>query len=160
MINSHNIKYPTYEQVVWLYDRVVELSDGGVKGFRDKGELLYLLDIVKNDLYFPSFLSKLVLLISRICVGHIFIDGNKRMGLAVGGLFLQLNGLYKTEMSYLQRMEAVTYHIAAGNVDEKLLSRVIECIVAGIDYDERLKYELCVAFNHNPVDSCSLQSEY
>lgn len=154
MINLYNIKYPKHEQIIWLYDRIIELSNGGVKGFRDEGELLYLLDIVKNDLYFPSFLSKLVLLISRVCAGHIFIDGNKRMGLALGGLFLQLNGLYRNEMLYLQRMEAMTYHIAAGNIDERLLIRVLECIINRIDYDEQLKYELCMAFNHNPVDYC------
>ena len=46
-----SLKYPTYEQVIWLYDRVVEISDGGIKGFRDEGELLYVLEAIKNDDY-------------------------------------------------------------------------------------------------------------
>ena len=62
ILDIRYIKYPTYEQVVWLYDRVVEISDGGIKGFRDEGELLYVLEMVKNDLYFPSFMSKLSLI--------------------------------------------------------------------------------------------------
>ena len=146
------IQYPTYEQIVWLYDRVVEISDGGIKGFRDEGELLYVLEIVKNDLYFPSFISKLSLLVHRVCDGHIFADGNKRMGLALGGLFLQLNGLYKSDMKYIQRMESITYHIAAGNVNEELLSRVLCAIISYQDYDEELKYELCAAFANRPID--------
>ena len=146
-LGTDSIKYPSYDQVLWLYDRVVEISDGGIKGFRDEGELLYVLDTVKNDDYFPTFISKLSFLIHRVCDGHIFKDGNKRMGLAIGGLFLQLNGLYKSNMMYIQRMEAITYHIAAGNINENLLIKVLESIINRKDYDEELKYELYAAFD-------------
>ena len=159
IFDTRYIKYPTYEQVVWLYDRVVEISDGGIKGFRDQGELSYVLDIVKNDSYFPSFVSKLSLLVHRVCDGHIFADGNKRMGLALGGLFLQLNGLYKSDMKYIQRMESITYHIAAGNVNEELLNKVLCAIINYQDYDEELKYELCIAFANKPIDHLVLNNE-
>ena len=153
MIHSiSSIKYPTYEQVVWLYDRVVKISDGGIKGFRDKGELLYVLDMMKNDVYFSSFISKLTFLIHRVCGGHVFSDGNKRMGLALGGLFLHLNGLYQSDMMYIQRMESITYHIAAGNINDELLTKVLTAIIEFQDYDEDLKYELCLAFDCNPID--------
>lgn len=151
-LGTDSIKYPSYDQVLWLYDRVVEISDGGIKGFRDEGELLYVLDTVKNDDYFPTLISKLSFLIHRVCDGHIFKDGNKRMGLAIGGLFLQLNGLYKSNMMYIQRMEAITYHIAAGNINENLLIKVLESIINRKDYDEELKYELYVAFDNNSID--------
>ena len=148
------IKYPNYEQVIWLYDRVVEISDGGIKGFRDEGELLYVLEAIKNDDYFPNFISKLAFIIHRVCDGHIFKDGNKRMGLALGGLFLQLNGLYKSNMMYIQRMESITYHIAAGNINSTLLTKVLESIISKEDYDEDLKIELLTAFENNQVDYC------
>lgn len=148
------LKYPTYEQVIWLYDRVVEISDGGIKGFRDEGELLYVLEAIKNDDYFPDFISKLAFIIHRVCDGHIFKDGNKRMGLALGGLFLQLNGLYKSNMMYIQRMESITYHIAAGNINSTLLTKVLESIINKEDYDEDLKIELLTAFENNQVDYC------
>lgn len=146
------IKYPSYEQVMWLYDRVVYISDGGIKGFRDEGELLYVLDAIKNDDYFPNFLSKLSFIIHRVCDGHIFNDGNKRMGLALGGLFLQLNGLYNSNMMYIQRMEAISYHIAAGNINSTLLTKVLDSIINNKDYDEELKIELLAAFDKNQVD--------
>lgn len=151
-ITIDKIKYPTYEQVVWLYDRVVEISDGGIKGFRDEGELLYVLEMIENDEYFPSFLSKLVFLVHRVCGGHIFLDGNKRMGLALGGLFLYINDLYHSNMMYIQRMESITYHIASGNIDDILLAKILESIISKQDYDEELKYELCVAFSNKSID--------
>ena len=153
-ITIDNIKYPTYEQVAWLYDRVVEISDGGIKGFRDEGEVLYVLEMIKNNEYFPTFLSKLTFLVHRVCDGHIFLDGNKRMGLALGGFFLHINGLYHTNMMYIQRMESITYHIAACNVDDILLSKILDCIISKQDYDEELKCELCIAFSNNSIDYC------
>ena len=136
------IKYPTYADVMWLYDRVIEASDGGLKGFRDEGELLYVLDFVQNDMYFPDFLSKMTFLVHRVCHGHIFLDGNKRIGLAIGGLFLSINGIYKPSLDYLGRMEIVSYHIASGNIDEDLLKNLLADIIAGKDYNENLKLEL------------------
>lgn len=136
------IKYPTYVDVMWLYDRVIEASDGGLKGFRDEGELLYVLEVVQNDVYFPDFISKMTFLIHRVCHGHIFLDGNKRMGLAIGGLFLSINGVYKSSLDYMGRMEIVSYHIAAGNIDEDLLKNLLVEIVKGRDYDENLKLDL------------------
>ena len=136
------IKYPTYRDVMWLYDRVIEASDGGVKGFRDEGELLYVLEVVQNDEYFPDFISKMAFLIHRVCHGHIYLDGNKRMGLAIGGLFMSMNGLYKSSLDYLGRMEIVSYHIASGNISEELLKTLLVDIVNGKDYNENLKLEL------------------
>ncbi len=136
------IKYPTYRDVMWLYDRVIEASDGGVKGFRDEGELFYVLEVVQNDEYFPDFISKMAFLIHRVCHGHIYLDGNKRMGLAIGGLFMSMNGLYKSSLDYLGRMEIVSYHIASGNINEELLKNLLVDIVNGRDYNENLKLEL------------------
>lgn len=76
------------------------------------------------------------------------------MGLALGGLFLQLNGLYKSNMMYIQRMESITYHIAAGNINSTLLTKVLESIISKEDYDEDLKIELLTAFENNKVDYC------
>ncbi len=142
MVKTRTINYPTYAQVMWLYDRVVDASDGGVKGFRDEGELLYVLDMVHNDEYFPDFISKMTFLIHRVCHGHIFLDGNKRMGLAVGGLFMSINGIYKSSLLYIQRMEMISYHIAAGSIDEDLLNSLLHCIVNGKEYSESLQMEL------------------
>ena len=127
---------------MWLYDRVIEASDGGVKGFRDEGELFYVLEVVQNDEYFPDFISKMAFLIHRVCHGHIYLDGNKRMGLAIGGLFMSMNGLYKSSLDYLGRMEIVSYHIASGNINEELLKNLLVDIVNGRDYNENLKLEL------------------
>lgn len=76
------------------------------------------------------------------------------MGLAFGGLFLQLNGLYKSNMMYIQRMESITYYIAAGNINSTLLTKVLESIISKEDYDEDLKIELLTAFENNQVDYC------
>ena len=40
-----------------------------------------VMEFVQNDLYYPTFEDKLTFLVSRICTGHLFDDGNKRRGL-------------------------------------------------------------------------------
>ena len=49
-------------------------------------------------------------------------------------------------------MEPITYHIAAGNIDDILLTKILESIIRKQDYEEELKYELCAAFSNNSID--------
>lgn len=58
---------------------MIFICDGGIKGYRDKGSLEYLLEIIKDDDYFPDIVSKVSRLTYGISHGHVFSDGNKRM---------------------------------------------------------------------------------
>lgn len=131
--------YPSTDQIEWLYDNMIFLCDGGVKGYRDFGSLQYLLEIIKDDDYFPGLIPKLSRLIFGISHGHIFSDGNKRMGMISGAFFLSINGLYDSRRQFLDRMESITLHIANGNIDETLLPLILAPIIQGEDYPENVK---------------------
>lgn len=131
--------YPTFEQIDWLYETMLFICDGGIKGYRDKGSLEYLLEIIKDDDYFPDIVSKVSRLTYGISHGHVFSDGNKRMGMIAGAYFLSINGLYNPSYCYLQRMESITLHIANGNIDEELLPLIMRSLIQGNDYPEDVK---------------------
>jgi death on curing protein len=55
--------------------------------------------------------------------GHCFADGNKRVGLAVALIFLELNGLELAADVTNDDVVAITLATASGEVDESMLTR-------------------------------------
>ena len=82
------IQYITWDELLRVYEKTVDESGGGFSGIRDRERLESVLEFVQNDLYYPTFEDKLTFLVSRICTGHLFDDGNKRMSLTLGVYFL------------------------------------------------------------------------
>jgi death-on-curing protein len=54
-------------------------------------------------------------------------------------------------MQFMQRMEAIVYHIAASNIDDKLLLRIMNCIVECRDFDENLKIDIIHAMESGKI---------
>jgi len=81
--------------------------------------------------------------------GHFFNDGNKRIALTLGTYFLHKNGHFWAAAQFMQRMEAIVYHIAASNIDDDLLARIMVFIVDCQDFDERLKIDIINAMQKN-----------
>jgi len=135
----NEIQYISYEEAVDVYQKTIEKSGGGFSGIRDKGGIESVLDFIQNDLYYPDFVSKLRYLVFRFCSEHFFSDGNKRISLTLGTYFLHKNGHFWAATQFMQRMEAIVYHIAASNIDDELLQRIMAYIVDCQDFDERLK---------------------
>ena len=52
----------------------------------------------------------------------------------------------------MSQLEAIVYHIAASNIDEDLLHRIIHCIVNEQDYDEELKIDIANAISNNSLE--------
>ncbi len=73
------IQYITWDELLHVYEKTVDESGGGFSGIRDRERLESVLEFVQNDLYYPKFEDKLTFLVSRICTGHLFDDGNKRI---------------------------------------------------------------------------------
>ena len=44
-------------------------------------------------------------------------------------------------------MESIVYHVAASNVDQDLLHRIMACFMDGSDYDEELKIDIANAMS-------------
>lgn len=92
----------TEQQVLAVHSRMIEMT-GGVDGVRDNS----LLDSALNapfqtfdgkELY-PALLSKAAVMCRSIISNHPFVDGNKRIGIHVMLIFLELNGI---ELQYSQ----------------------------------------------------------
>jgi death-on-curing protein len=139
---SNDIIYPTFDQVKQVYDKTIEKSGGGLSGIRDEGGILATLEFVRNDDYYPSFTDKLSYLVYGFCHGHYFLDGNKRIALTIGVFFLLQNGYYCAAQNFMEKVEAIIYHVASGKVDRELLNEVLICVVNGFDYSDELKIDL------------------
>ena len=68
----------------------------GTYQFLHEDQLSYLVDVVKakfgdSELY-PSIYQKAAVYARQIISGHIFLDGNKRIGMHCAILFLEFNG--------------------------------------------------------------------
>ena len=46
------------------------------------------------------------------------------------------------DLSFMQWMETIIYHIAAGHIDKDLLQRIITCYMANEDYPEGPKLDI------------------
>ena len=147
----NEIQYITLDELLNVYSKTIEDSDGGFAGLRDKGRIESVLEFLQDDLFYPTFESKLTFLVSRICRGHMFYDGNKRMSLTLGVYFLHKNGYYWAATTFMTHMAAIIMHVAAGNINDEMLGRIIPYVIKGEDFDEALKLEMAEAMSKNAL---------
>lgn len=86
--------YLTAAQVLFIHARLIA-ETGGATGIRDLGLLEAAVARPKatfdgKDLY-PEIVTKAAALMASLVRNHPFIDGNKRVGVAAAGIFLQQN---------------------------------------------------------------------
>jgi death-on-curing protein len=149
---SEELKYIDYDEALVVYHKTVVASGGGLHGVKDEGGIRKVLEFVQNDLYYPTFIDKLTYLVFGLCTGHYFEDSNKRVSLTIGVWFLVNNGYYWHAYSFMQCMEAIIYHVAAGRIDKDLLQRIITCFMNNEDYPEDLKLDIIHAISDNPTE--------
>jgi death-on-curing protein len=149
----NEVQYISFDEVLTVYQKTIEKSGGGFSGIRDEGGIKSILEFVQNDLYYPDFVSKLSYLVFRFCSGHFFNDGNKRVALTLGTYFLYKNEHYWAALQFMQRMEAIVYHIAASHIDDGLLIRIMHYIVDYQDFDERLKMDIIHAMEKGDISN-------
>ena len=77
---------------------ILEVAEGHVGNYQllNENQLRYLVEAVSGkfgdtELY-PTLLQKAAVYAHHIITGHIFFDGNKRVGLHCAILFLEFNG--------------------------------------------------------------------
>jgi len=81
-------------------------------------------------------------LIWGACKFHCFTDGNKRIAISLGAQFLLINGYLVLAAKFIQYMENISYHVAAGNIDNDLLHRIVLALLDGNEEEESLKLEI------------------
>ena len=111
------IIYISNEQAIETHKKTIMYSGGGSYEALNIGYLYSVLDHIQNDDYYPTFEDKLVHLIWSINRNHSFSDGNKRLSITLGAQFLLLNGYMFCVKRFMEEMENISYHLAAGRID-------------------------------------------
>lgn len=129
-------------EVISIHGKTIEISGGGADGIINIGALEAALDHVRNDMYYPEFVDKLTHLFFVANKGHCFQDGNKRIAISLGALFLLKNGYLSVIERFLHKMEIISYHLAAGRIDKEFLREIILSVIYEDDYSEAIKLRL------------------
>lgn len=140
------IIYISNEQAIETHKKTIMYSGGGSYEVLNIGYLYSLLEHIQNDDYYPTFEDKLVHLVWSINRNHSFSDGNKRLSITLGAQFLLLNGYMFCVKRFMEEMENISYHLAAGRIDKELLHKLIHSFLEGEDdFDEEVKLEYLLA---------------
>lgn len=93
------MRYLTKKEIIFVNERTVKIHGGQYLkpfNFLNEGPLDYLVDIVSADLFgapiYPKISDKAGVYMFNLITNHIFQDGNKRTGLEIAILFLDMNG--------------------------------------------------------------------
>lgn len=146
------IYFTDIDEVIAIHQKTIEVSGGGAHGILSLDSLDCALEQIQIEDYYPRFEDKLTHLVWVANKSHGFQDGNKRIAIAVGGMFLFKNGYMSVVKEFMYKMESISYHVAAGNIDKELLHEVISSILYEDDYSETLKVKLIEAFSRNLID--------
>lgn len=136
-------------ELVSLHQKTIEVSGGGTVGILSLNSLCAALDHIQNDDYYPTFEDKLIHLFYVANKSHSFQDGNKRIAITVGSIFLLKNGYINAAKEFLYRMEIISYHVAASNIDKELLHEIITSILNEADFSEELKLKIACAISQD-----------
>ena len=93
----------SYENIVLFHEKIIQ-ETGGSTGIRDRGLIESALNRAfmtydGKDLY-PSINEKIAVLAHSLISNHGFVDGNKRIGVAVMVILLKMNNI---KVSYTQK---------------------------------------------------------
>lgn len=137
------IQYITIEQAIETHKKTILYSGGGVYGHLNVGQLESVLEHIKNDDYYPTFIDKLTHLFFCACKFHCFEDGNKRIAITLSAYFLLLNGHMAIAKDFFVIMENISYEVASGKISKELLHRIMTTIMdSTYNHDEELKLEI------------------
>ncbi|HGD4686068.1 TPA: type II toxin-antitoxin system death-on-curing family toxin [Streptococcus agalactiae] len=115
----------TVEQVIELHSRLIQAT-GGLDGVRDAGLVESSLSSAFSSYFgiekYPSIEEKAVRLCYSLVNNHAFLDGNKRIGVYVMIIFLELNG------------------IVLNQTDEEIVKLGLGVAASELDYNAILEY--------------------
>lgn len=136
------IHYLSLQEVLQLHSKTVEISGGGSSEILNIGQIESILEHIKNDDYYPTFLDKLTHLFFGFCKFHCFADGNKRAAIVMSEAFLLYNGYLFASRVFIRESENISIHVADSCISKKFLNRLLNAILTGtFDTDEKLKLE-------------------
>lgn len=92
-------RYLTGEEVLYIHHQIIELV-GGSHGVRDMNLFLSTIERPQTAVFgeeqFPTLFDKAATYLENFSQYQLFVDGNKRTGLAAATRFLYVNGFELT----------------------------------------------------------------
>ncbi len=146
------IYFKSIDDIIAIHKKTIEASGGGMDGIINLNSLDCAIEQIQNDDYYPEFSDKLTHLFWVANKSHGFQDGNKRIAITTCSMFLLMNGYMSIVKDFMFRMETISYHVAAGNIDRDLLHQIITSLLYEEDFSEELKLKLVEAFSNGDID--------
>jgi death on curing protein len=117
------VDYLSIEQILLLHELQMDRF-GGSRGLRDRGGLESAaarpaMTFGGEDLY-PDIAAKAAALMHLLVMNHPFVEGNKRVGISVAELFLELNGVRLGAQD--EDLEELTLSVARAELDAESLA--------------------------------------
>jgi len=148
------IYFKNIDEIIAIHKKTIAASGGGgADGILNLSSLECAIEQIQNDDYYPNFEDKLTHLFWVSNKSHGFQDGNKRIAITSCSMFLLMNGYMAVVKDFLYKMETISYHVAAGNIDKEFLHEIIISILYEEDYNEELKLKILDAFSKGNVNS-------
>ncbi len=142
------IYFRNIDEIIAIHQKTIKASGGGADGIITLDSLQCAIEQIQNDLYYPEFEDKLTHLFWTANKSHSFQDGNKRIAITVCSMFLFMNGYMKVVQDFMFKMETISYHVAAGNINKELLHEILTSILYEEDYNEELKLKIVEAISN------------
>ena len=131
-------------------------KSGGMQGIKDIGLLESVLSFIQNDDYYPTFEEKIGHLVFAVAKNHAFLDGNKRSSIALGSLFLKINGYPDFIVdNFMEKMETVVLVTVINKITKGDLIEIIALIINDLPYTDEINIKLATAvsyYNDNYTD--------
>ena len=113
------MKHLSVDDVEIIHMQIIDAS-GGSHGTRDRGRILACIASIEQQVFgkrlYPTIFEQAAALMRGIIAGHAFIDGNKRTGIMVALIFLNLNG-YDTSQISDKKLEEFAVRVATDHLD-------------------------------------------
>ncbi|RDC56662.1 type II toxin-antitoxin system death-on-curing family toxin [Pedobacter chinensis] len=142
-----DLLYFDLNHAVKEHDFIIEKS-GGLHGYKDLGLIESVLELMKNDFYYPEIEDKATHLCFSIIKNHSFTDGNKRSSIVLTSYFLEINGLGYCINKFIREMENYAVYVAANFISSELLHKIVTSIIYEDDHNEELKMEIATALSN------------
>ena len=142
---NNKIIYIDFQQAIQLHNWIIDRA-GGLQEIQNCSHLGNILQQVKSDNY-PEFKDKLTHLVFAINESHKFIEDSKRLSIALGCYFLELNRYDYVVHYFATEMENIVVWLADKRIDIDLLSKIIESLIYEEDFSEELNLNIAIAIS-------------
>ena len=116
----------------------------GTKQIEDYNYLENILQQIKSDRDYPEFKHKLTQLVFAINKSEKLIPDSKRLSLALGCYFLELNGYDYVVHYFATEMENIVIWLEQNKISRELLKEIIASLTEE-DYSEELKLKIAIS---------------